>query len=67
MMNLLRNVPCAGPTIFTVELTDIVNRVGTSRATYNLSLRLVTGKKPPMAQVAEWVCAVCSVPAPARL
>lgn len=67
MLNQLRNAPCAGPTIFTVELADIVNSVRTSRATDNLSLHLVTAKKPPTAQVAEWVCAVCSVPVPARL
>ncbi|KVQ55934.1 hypothetical protein [Burkholderia territorii] len=67
MMNQLRNAPCAAPIIFTVELADIVNSVRTNGATDNLSLRLVMAKKPPMAHVAEGVCAVCSVPIPARL
>lgn len=66
MMNQLRNAPCAAPIIFTLELADIVNSVRTNGATDNLSLRLVA-KKPPMAHVAEWVCAADSVPVPARL
>ncbi|WP_321942751.1 hypothetical protein [Paraburkholderia tropica] len=67
MMNQLRNAPTAAPIIFTAELTKIVNSVQTSGANDNLSLRMVMAKKPPMAHVAEWVCAACNVPVPALL